>query len=432
MQTYELGTTTIDITPPMGTFLSGYSSRTKPSTSVYHPLRAVVSVLSDGRTRACLVSAEWLGFYDRAEEARVRIAEATGIDAGHIFLFGTHTHYGPSVRRDIDTRRKCFVDEEYVSRTLEAISKAALTASESMRPVQLSGGRGWCGFAASRRMPDGSGAVAWTPTLDAPHDHEVPVIVAKSESGELSQILFSYACHPTSGGGELNEIGGDYPGFSLDYLETVFSGCSPLFLLGCAGDQKPNAVYPDKPGFRPLEVEETKELGNRLGKAVMQVVQSDALCPIKGLLKINQRGLDLKFDPADGQTIDHSLHSSHEYIRGWAEHLASMKKQGLPWPESIPFEVQTLVIGESLALVALSGETTVEYALRLKRELGTRYENVVVLGYANHIIGYVPVQRQIPEGGYEVIGSNQHMLYPGPFAAGTEEQICEAVQECLA
>lgn len=134
MQTYELGTTTIDITPPMGTFLSGYSSRTKPSTSVYHPLRAVVSVLSDGRTRACLVSAEWLGFYDRAEEARVRIAEATGIDAGHTFLFGTHTHYGPSVRRDIDTRRKCFVDEEYVSRTLEAISKAAVTALESMRP----------------------------------------------------------------------------------------------------------------------------------------------------------------------------------------------------------------------------------------------------------------------------------------------------------
>ena len=432
MQTYQLGTTTIDITPPVGIFLSGFAARTEPSTGAYHPLRAVISIITDGQTRACLVSVEWLGFYDRCEEARERIAGATGIDTSHIFLFGTHTHYGPAVRRGIDGRRKCFVDEEYVARSLDAISQAAVTALEKMERVLLSGGRGWCGFAASRRMPDGNGSVAWVPTLDAPHDHEVPVITAKSEAGELRQLLFSYACHPTRGGGGINEIGGDYPGFAMEHLDAAFSGCSPLFLLGCAGDQKPNVSYSDKPGFRPLEVEETKDLGDRLGEAVVHVVESDDLCPINGALKINQQVLDLKFAAVDDQTVQQSLQSSNKYIRAWAEHLASLKEQELPWPESIPFEVQTLVIGNSLALITFSAEVTVEYALRLKRELGSRFENVIVLGYANHIIGYVPVKRQIPEGGYEVIGSNQHMLYPGPFAADTEEQICAAVHECLA
>ena len=427
MQTYQLGTTTIDITPPVGVFLSGFAAREGPSTGTYHPLRAVASIISDGESRACLVSAEWLGFYDRAEEAREQITEATGIEAGRIFLFGSHTHYGPSVRRDIDTRRKCYVDEEYVAGALDAMAKAAASASEKMEAVQLSGGRGWCGFAASRREPDGEGGIRWSPSLDAPHDHEGPIIVAKSESGELRQILFSYACHPTSGGGTLNETGGDYPGFALEHLDLALPGSSPAFLLGCAGDQKPNAVHPDKPGFRPLEVEETKGLGDQLGRAVVRTIESDDLRPISGDLRINQQMLALEFDAVDDEMIEESLQASSKYVREWAEHLASLEEL----PESIPFEVQTLALGDSFALIALSGEITVEYALRLKRELGARYENVLVLGYANHIIGYVPVKRQIPEGGYEVIGSNQHMFYPGPFAAETEEQICAAVHGCL-
>jgi hypothetical protein len=47
------------------------------------------------------------------------------------------------------------------------------------------------------------------------------------------------------------------------------------------------------------------------------------------------------------------------------------------------------------------------------------------------MVGYVPVRRQIAEGGYEVIDNNRHLLFTGPFATETEERIAGAVKRAL-
>ena len=82
-------------------------------------------------------------------------------------------------------------------------------------------------------------------------------------------------------------------------------------------------------------------------------------------------------------------------------------------------------------LVTMAGEINVEYGLRLKRELGKVIDWVIPLGYANEIVGYVPVERQIPEGGYEVVGNAQGLLYSGPFSSGTEDRIVDAARSLL-
>ena len=87
--------------------------------------------------------------------------------------------------------------------------------------------------------------------------------------------------------------------------------------------------------------------------------------------------------------------------------------------------------GNALALVTLAGEMTVEHGLRLKRELGPRVDNVMVLAYTNDIVGYVPVRRQIPEGGYEVWASQQYWKRTGPYVAETEDRIHAAVSRSL-
>ena len=96
--TYEVGYAKIDVTPRPGGFLAGYAARQDPSTGVYHPLRAVATALGDGRTDAVLISVEWLGFYERTEEARARISDRTGLDPALVILCGTHTHCGPAIR----------------------------------------------------------------------------------------------------------------------------------------------------------------------------------------------------------------------------------------------------------------------------------------------------------------------------------------------
>ena len=36
---YQVGVSTVDITPPVGIYLAGYAARQEPSTEVYHPLK---------------------------------------------------------------------------------------------------------------------------------------------------------------------------------------------------------------------------------------------------------------------------------------------------------------------------------------------------------------------------------------------------------
>lgn len=428
---YEVGCHKVDVTPPVGVWLAGYAARTEPSKAVYHPLRAVTTVIGDGQTDVLLVSIEWLGFYDLTEEARRRISEACGIPRSHIILCGTHTHCGPAVR-DVDVRRhgEDAIDGEYVDRTLDALAEAALSAVESRRPAHLGTGSEWCGFAASRRKPDGNGGVLWEPSLDAPHDHEVPVLVVSSPDGALRQTIFSYACHPTSTGPIL-EIGGDYPGFACAALESRYPGVVASFLKGCGGDQKPDPAERTTGTFRRIPVEEVKVLGSQLGSAVARVVDLGPLDSVDGAIKVAQTFVTLEADPVTESAIAEARDSEGFAAREWADHYSGAMEAGDVLSTRVSMEIQTVRFGNSLVLVTMAGEINVEYGLRLKRELGKVIDWVIPLGYANEIVGYVPVERQIPEGGYEVVGNAQGLLYSGPFSSGTEDRIVDAAWSLL-
>jgi hypothetical protein len=54
-----------------------------------------------------------------------------------------------------------------------------------------------------------------------------------------------------------------------------------------------------------------------------------------------------------------------------------------------------------------------------------------VNAYSNDVSFYVASRRMIPEGGYEVDRSMIFYGQPGPFAAGTEDQIIGTVHDLL-
>jgi hypothetical protein len=429
MQLYHVGITTIDVTPPVGVFLAGYAGRDIPSQDVYHPLRADCIVIDDGDEPLLLVSIEWLGFYDRAPEARQRICARTDLNPSHILLSGSHTHCGPVLRREMDIRRHGFIDEDYIDTTLDRLAEAAYQALNQRQPARLRVGIGWCGISSSRRRPDGEGGVAFKPSLDAPHDHRVSVLTVESPDGDLRHVLYSYACHPTSSGA-ISRIGGDYVAFAGDLLETTYPGVAASFFQGCAGDQKVDARDPVGDGYRKLDITEVQAKGEQLGQAVARVIDSGDLRPIAGALDVSQELVTLTTDTACEQELRVHL-TAGGYGAEWARHHLGLIKAGEPAKRTFSFEVQTVRVGFSLAIVALAGEMSVEYALRFNAELGGAYRDVWTLGYANEMVGYVPVRRQIAEGGYEVIDNNRHLLYTGPFATETEERIAGAVKRAL-
>ena len=425
---FQVGHASVDITPPVGAWLDGYAARVKPSDGIYHPLTAVVTAITQGRVTTLLVAAEWLGFYHWAGEVRARLAKRTRLPANRIVLTTTHTHCGPVLRTwDVDGLRIGEPDYEYIERAITAMVEAGAQALAARAPARLRVGRGWCGLAASRRKPDHQGGILWEPTHDAPHDHEVAVLAVESPQGELRQVLFSYACHPT-GGGPLLQIGGDYVGFALDAVAAGLPGVTPAFLQGCGGDQKPFALDAKTGGFRQLTVPELKTYGDRLGREVLRVLKEGNLAPVTGPLSVGQAKTVLHTVPATAEGIAAARASNENYRQKWAEFMDKRAAARQPQPTRHPFEAQTIRFGRALVMVTLSGEICVEYALRLKRELGARYGYVLPVGYANEIVGYIPTRRMIPEGGYEVVVSNTYLLKSGPFVATTEETVIRAAR----
>jgi putative membrane-bound dehydrogenase-like protein len=103
--------------------------------------------------------------------------------------------------------------------------------------------------------------------------------------------------------------------------------------------------------------------------------------------------------------------------------------QGLTLPTRIEYPIRIWRFGKDLAMVFLPGEVVVDYALRLKRELDGH--RLWLNGYSNGCPGYVPSERILREGGYEGGGAMIYFDIPGPYAAGLEQKIVDAVRQPL-
>jgi len=267
------------------------------------------------------------------------------------------------------------------------------------------------------------------PNLDSPHDHTVPVVIFEDEKGAPIHVLFSYACHPTSSG-PLLQVGGDYPGFAARKIEETFN-CSAAFLLGCAGDQKPYIPDPDQPAFPMYPIEAIRGLGEQLAAGVANAIRFGTGVEVTGPLTALSRKVILRNEVMQRQVYESALQTGDPFEQRWAEHVLAVLDRDESPDCDLPFEIQTLQFGQDLLLVALSGEMSAEYGLRLVRQFSHRFCFVWPVAYANEIVGYVPVGRQYSEGGYEVLTNMQYLLKPGPLERDSEERIFEAVREML-
>jgi len=84
---------------------------------------------------------------------------------------------------------------------------------------------------------------------------------------------------------------------------------------------------------------------------------------------------------------------------------------------------------EQPTVLALGGEVVVDYALRVKQEYGAR--GMVVAGYSNDVMAYIPSLRVLKEGGYEAADSMIYYGQPGAWDEQVEESIFAAIHRAL-
>lgn len=258
--------------------------------------------------------------------------------------------------------------------------------------------------------------------LKGPSDHDVPVLTM-TKGEQLSAIVFGYACHSTTLSSM--EWSGDYGGFAQIELEKKYPEAIALFWAGCGGDQNP---------LPRRTVELARSYGERLAAAVSKVIEQPLL-PISGQLQTEYREVDLALAklPTKEDLVEQSK-SSNIYIASRAKFHLERLEQGHPLEQTYPYPVQSWKLGENINWIFQGGEVVVDFAIRLKEELGSEKQenkNVWVTAYANDVMAYIPSRRVLLEGGYEGGGAMIYYGLPTIWAPEVEETIVNAVHELV-
>ena len=90
-QEYRAGVSRIDITPPVGHAMGGYTARKGNAAGTHDPLYATVLVLESGGTRLALVTADLRSFVS----TRVGQLAKERFGVQHTIISVSHTHSGP-------------------------------------------------------------------------------------------------------------------------------------------------------------------------------------------------------------------------------------------------------------------------------------------------------------------------------------------------
>jgi neutral ceramidase len=421
---WKAGVATTVITPQENIWMAGYASRNRPADGKETELFAKALALEDeAGHRLVMVTCDLIGIPRELRQHLVqRCGEAYRLPSDGLLLNASHTHSGPEFRigrgywKEGDDHAK--TGSEAFGRELEEkFFQLIGQALERPAPAQLGYTHARAGFAMNRRLPSVSG-VQNSPYPDGPVDHDVPVLRVTSPDGKLLAVVFGYACHNTCL--SLYKWNGDYAGYAQEYVQEAHPGAVALFMMGCGGDQNP---YPRR----------TLELCKQHGRALANGVETAlAVAPrsVAGRLRTAYAEVDIDYAETPTRSdFERRLSSKDRYEADHAKRMLAKFDSGEPLPKSYPCPVQVIHFGNEIALVALGGETCVDYSLRLKFELAGPVA-VWVAGYSNDVMAYIPSRRVRLEGGYEAESAMRHsFVHPGPWAPTLEEKIIGKVHD---
>jgi hypothetical protein len=417
------GAATANITPGAGLAMGGYGARQGVAQGTMDPLLARTLVLDDGDRELVVSVCDLVGVGpDLVRAAREIIEAESGIPPANVLIGATHTHSGPAGVRARD-------GAEYVAMTARAIAGSVLEARAARTPVVLKFGTvEVTSISQNRRDPDG------------PIETTAKVLLAAPPGGGPAvATLVNYACHSTVLEHDNLEYSPDFPGAMARFIERELGGVA-VYLQGAAGNINPVWMRHDG--------REVERVGGILGAAATRtahemtplgegqwcvnlnwseetpketpgtVLSDVAFAATSTLLELPRRAFpsreDIGAEIAELEAARDTL--AADDIGARRLKTARLNELGIEWliaglgddladelKALRKVELQAMRISNELGLIALPGEFFVETGHAMEaaaRDSGVA--NLLVGGYANGMVGYVPTEEAFAHHGYEV------------------------------
>jgi hypothetical protein len=425
---WKVGVARRDVTPDAPIWMAGYGARTAPSEGVVHPLWVrALAIEDEAGTAVVLVTLDVCGI-DRDLSLAIRRAleERHALARDRVVLACSHTHCGPVIGRNLITMYPLDDEQrarvaEYSDRLRDAAIAVVGEALTDRKPATLARGLGRADFGVNRRnndqgkVPELLAALA----LAGPNDPDVPVLVARGDDGAPRAIAFGYACHCTTL--QFNRLCNDYAGFAQVELESAYPGATTFFWAGCGADQNP---------LPRGTLELAERHGRELASAVRTTIDAGGLRPIEGRLATAYGETAIDFDAIpDRNHWEEKARSDDRFEAQRARALLARIDAEGSLPAAYPYPIGAWRLGDDLVWIFLGGEVVVDYALRLKRNLGA--DSTWVAAYCNDVMAYIPTRRVWDEGGYEGGGAMLYYGLPARWSGRIEDQVIEGVREVV-
>ena len=421
---YKAGMARVIITPEKPMYLSGYANRTHPSEGKIHDLWAKALAIEDRKGgRVVILSTDLVGLpRGITDVVAARALKEYNLERSRLVINSSHTHTGPLIRGnlnimfELDAEQKERVDA-YSRELIEKLVAVIGASITDLAPANLSFGNGIVKFAMNRRQ-NTAASVKIGVNPKGPSDYDVPVLKVSAPDGKLRAVLFGYACHNTTLTGEFYQFSGDYAGFAQIAIEQANPGATALFMMLCGADQNPNPRS---------TLELARRHGTDLATEVNRVLGS-RLQPVRGAILAAFQTVDLEFAIHTRETFESRLKETNVFRVRNAKAMLATYEQGRPI-RRYSYPVQAIGFGKDLTLVALGGEVVVDYALRIKKEYGSK--GIIVAGYSNDVMSYIPSLRVLKEGGYEAADAMTYYGLPGPYNEEVEDRIIRTVGQVM-
>ena len=405
----------VDITPPLGIALGGRAGPGTVADKVLDPLQAQVLILRDGRgTNFVLASFDLVGLpHDLSDRIRTRIVQEVGVQWDLVVLNAAHDHSGPYVLRSLmaGVGPPPQNEVDYFKFLEEQIVVATRRAAKNMKPVAVEVFNGTSTVGINRRGKNEQGVRSLTPDVHGPFDEKVWVMKITPTDGSAPAVVFSYACHAVIVYGfDLSAISGDFPAATRKALkEALGSGAHVQFVQGFAGDIRPRQLADlEHNRFRAARADDAQIVGKELATSVLAALKTPGHA-----LALNIAGAgDRPFLPRDkpparavfermrdtrGNTNDYYLALSEYWLKRYdsGEGFA----RGDAWPFGL------IRLADNQWVVYSGGEPGIEWRAKIAQWLAPL--NIVPWGYCQEANAYLPTEAMLPEGGYEVLQSNE-------------------------
>lgn len=359
-------TARVNITPPAGFHHYAYLGRPKPedapknmigtgrwdvhNAGVHDAIYARILMLSDGNTTFTIVSLDLIAFMPAGVRKRLPAS------LRNVLFCATHNHSAPAVVKFVPPVSA--YRTPYLKKIENDIAHAIIIARRRLKPVairagkgtvdlsynKLGGGKGLylCGESNPNRIPF------------EPVDKEVGIIRIDDLKGRPVAVLVNYASHPVvywPG----NLVSGEYPGYCSRIVERALGkNAVCLFVNGAGGDINPyDSCLP------------SEECPKRVGKALADTALAVWSC----------------------------LGENMEHPGKIAFHTETLVFMGIKEMNgyTLEAELNTAIIGDSIAFVSGPGEFFADFQIDLKRR--SPFPSTFFFGYTNGYLGYFPSKR---------------------------------------